>query len=56
LEKVKSKLKLEIDATENEDKLICEYKKEIELLLQEKMAHVEELRLIHADINLVSIN
>ena len=26
----------------------------MEALLHEKMAHVEELRLIHADINLVS--
>lgn len=25
----------------------------MDLLLQEKMAHVEELRLIHADINVV---
>lgn len=46
-------MRQEFDATENEDKLIAEYKKEMELLLQEKMAHVEELRLIHADINLV---
>jgi hypothetical protein len=36
-----------------EEKRLEEYKQEMELLLQEKMAHVEELRLIHADINLV---
>lgn len=53
LERIKSKLRQEFDSTENEDKLIAEYKKEMELLLQEKMAHVEELRLIHADINLM---
>jgi hypothetical protein len=53
LERIKTKLRQEFDTTENEDKLIAEYKKEMELLLQEKMAHVEELRLIHADINLV---
>lgn len=53
LERVKSKLRQEIETTENEEKLLTEYKHEMELLLQEKMAHVEELRLIHADINLM---
>ncbi|XP_052808982.1 zinc finger C4H2 domain-containing protein-like [Mya arenaria] len=53
LERIKSKLRSEFDLTENEEKLISEYKREMELLLQEKMAHVEELRLIHADINLM---
>ncbi|KAL3882445.1 hypothetical protein ACJMK2_028784 [Sinanodonta woodiana] len=53
LERVKSKLKQEYDAAEIEEKRIAEYKQEMELLLQEKMAHVEELRLIHADINLM---
>ena len=55
LERVKGKLRQELEAIENEEKLIAEYKQEMELLLQEKMAHVEELRLIHADINLVSM-
>ena len=53
LERVKGKLRQELEAIENEEQLITEYKQEMELLLQEKMAHVEELRLIHADINLV---
>ena len=56
LEKLKSKLKSEIDGTENEETCLQEYRSELDLLLQEKMAHVEELRLIHADINLVSYN
>uniref|UniRef100_A0A8C6XSU8 Uncharacterized protein n=1 Tax=Naja naja TaxID=35670 RepID=A0A8C6XSU8_NAJNA len=43
MEKIKARLKAEF-----------EYKQEMDLLLQEKMAHVEELRLIHADINVVS--
>ena len=30
---------------------MSEYRRELELLQQEKMAHVEELRQIHADIN-----
>ena len=37
--------------TESEEKCLSEYKKEMEALMQEKMAHVEELRQIHADIN-----
>ena len=44
----------ELDAAEKESKLLKDYKAEMEALLHEKMAHVEELRLIHADINLVS--
>ena len=52
-EKIKNKMKLECEIMENEDRCVQEYKTEMELLQQEKMAHVEELRLIHADINLV---
>ena len=55
LEKIKSRLKTEIEAAENEERAMQEYRTEMDLLLQEKMAHVEELRLIHADINLVKI-
>ncbi|KAK3798045.1 hypothetical protein RRG08_034606 [Elysia crispata] len=53
LEKLRSRLRHEIEVTETEEKCVEEYKREMELLLQEKMAHVEELRLIHADINLM---
>ena len=55
LEKLKSHLFQELEVAEREDKLLKDYKCEMEALLHEKMAHVEELRLIHADINLVSI-
>lgn len=55
LEKIRGKLRHEIDGSETEEKRLEEYKQEMDLLLQEKMAHVEELRLIHADINLVNI-
>jgi len=51
LEKLKSRLRSEVDATEYEEKMLQEFKKEMECLIQEKMAHVEELRQIHADIN-----
>ena len=54
LEKLKSQLIQELDTAEKEGKLLKDYKAEMEALLHEKMAHVEELRLIHADINLVS--
>lgn len=55
LDKLKSQLIHELDVAEKESKLLTDYKAEMEALLHEKMAHVEELRLIHADINLVSI-
>ncbi|KAI1301646.1 Zinc finger C4H2 domain-containing protein [Halotydeus destructor] len=51
LEKLKSRMKQEVEVTEEEEKCLQEYRKEMEMLLQEKMAHVEELRQIHADIN-----
>lgn len=54
MQKIKSRLKVEFEALESEEKHLKEYKQEMDLLLQEKMAHVEELRLIHADINVVS--
>lgn len=53
LDKVRSQLLKELEAAEREERLLKDYKAEMEALLHEKMAHVEELRLIHADINLV---
>lgn len=53
LERLKQRLLQEVKAAENEDKNLNEFRQEMELLLQEKMAHVEELRQIHADINSV---
>ncbi|KAL7834214.1 hypothetical protein SRHO_G00284610 [Serrasalmus rhombeus] len=53
MEKLKARLRSEFQALENEEKHLREYKQEMDLLLQEKMAHVEELRLIHADINVM---
>nr|CAG4651447.1 EOG090X0H8R [Simocephalus serrulatus] len=51
LERLKQRLLQEVRAAENEEKNLGEFRQEMELLLQEKMAHVEELRQIHADIN-----
>ncbi|XP_060769165.1 zinc finger C4H2 domain-containing protein isoform X1 [Neoarius graeffei] len=53
MEKLKARLRSEFATLECEEKHLREYKQEMELLLQEKMAHVEELRLIHADINVM---
>uniref|UniRef100_H3B2P8 Zinc finger C4H2-type containing n=1 Tax=Latimeria chalumnae TaxID=7897 RepID=H3B2P8_LATCH len=53
MEKIKARLKAEFEVLESEERHLKEYKQEMDLLLQEKMAHVEELRLIHADINVV---
>lgn len=51
LEKLKQRILQEVEQTEQEEKCLLEYKQEMDLLMQEKMAHVEELRQIHADIN-----
>ncbi|OQR71770.1 zinc finger C4H2 domain-containing protein-like, partial [Tropilaelaps mercedesae] len=51
MEKMKSRLKQSIERTESEERCLEEYRSELEQLIQEKMAHVEELRLIHQDIN-----
>ncbi|KXJ23699.1 zinc finger C4H2 domain-containing protein [Exaiptasia diaphana] len=53
LEKLRGQLLKELEAAEREERLVKDYKAEMEALLHEKMAHVEELRLIHADINLM---
>lgn len=44
----------EVENGDSEEKCLSEYRREMELLLQEKMSHVEELRQIHADINAVN--
>ncbi|CAB3367375.1 Hypothetical predicted protein [Cloeon dipterum] len=51
LEKIKARILKQISTTNQEHQSLSEYRQEMELLMQEKMAHVEELRQIHADIN-----
>ena len=51
---MKLHIKDALQEAEEEKHALEKYKKEVGLLLQEKMAHVEELRLIHTDINCVS--
>lgn len=48
---LKEKLLEEIENSRKEDRCLAEYRSEMDMLMQEKMAHVEELRQIHADIN-----
>lgn len=55
MEKIKFRIVREVENSDAEEKCIAEYRRELELLMQEKMSHVEELRQIHADINAVSI-
>lgn len=54
LEKLKMRIVREVENSDSEEKCLAEYRREMELLLQEKMSHVEELRQIHADINAVN--
>ena len=54
LERVRQRLLTELEVCDAEGRSLLEYRREMDLLLQEKMAHVEELRQIHADMNAVS--
>lgn len=54
LEKLKMRIIREVENGDAEEKCLSEYRREMEMLLQEKMSHVEELRQIHADINAVA--
>lgn len=54
LERMKRSIVNEVRSGDQEGRCLAQYKREMELLQQEKMSHVEELRQIHADINAVS--
>ncbi|KAM3960064.1 zinc finger C4H2 domain-containing protein [Aphomia sociella] len=51
LERLKRSILNEVRGGDQEGRCLAQYKREMELLQQEKMSHVEELRQIHADIN-----
>lgn len=53
LERLKRSILNEVRSGDQEGRCLAQYKREMELLQQEKMSHVEELRQIHADINAV---
>lgn len=56
MERLRGRLAQEVEVVQTEEASLAEYRAEMELLLQEKMAHVEELRQIHADINAVNFH
>ena len=51
--KLQERLAEEVDMGQMEESTLAVYREDLELLLQEKMTHVEELRLINADINAI---
>lgn len=51
--KLKERLLDELEMVRKEERCLADYRTEMDMLMQEKMAHVEELRQIHADINSV---
>ncbi len=53
LQRIKSRISQEIDCIESETKSIIEFKNELDLLVQEERAHLEELRQIQNDISVV---
>ncbi|XP_071492824.1 zinc finger C4H2 domain-containing protein-like isoform X1 [Diadema antillarum] len=53
LEKMKGRLLVDMQEAEKEEERLKEYRNELELLNQERLAHVEELRQIHSDINTI---
>lgn len=50
---IRKKIREELDLINLEDRCLQEFKREMESLNQEKMTHVEELRQIHSDINML---
>ena len=55
LQQVKSKLLEEVDAAETESKCLQNFQTELDMLVQEKLAHLEELRQIQNDIITVGL-
>jgi hypothetical protein len=43
------------DLVIRENQVLREFRQELDMLVQERMSHIEELRLIHADINIVCV-
>jgi len=54
MQRIKTKLSQEVDCIENEEKTTIEFKSELDLLIQEKTALLEELRQIDSDILIVN--
>jgi hypothetical protein len=55
LQTIQTHLNQNTDLMTRENQVLREFRKELDLLIQERMSHIEELRLIHADINIVCL-
>ena len=53
VDRIRYKLNEEMDLINVEERCLQEYRREMDSLYQEKMTHVEELRQIHSDINML---
>lgn len=53
MNKLRGRMHEEVDLINIEEKCLQEYRREMDSLYQEKMTHVEELRQIHSDINML---
>ena len=54
MQNLKSKLMQEVELIESETKCVNNFQMELDMLIQEKLAHLEELRQIQNDILTVS--
>ena len=55
LQRIQTHLNQNTDLVTRENQVLREFRKELDMLVQERMSHIEELRLIHADINIVRL-
>ncbi len=55
LQSIQTHLNQNTDLITRENQVLREFRKELDMLVQERMSHIEELRLIHADINIVCL-
>lgn len=53
MDRVRISINEELDLVKVEEKCLQEYRREMDSLYQEKMTHVEELRQIHSDVNML---
>jgi hypothetical protein len=53
LQSIQTHLNQNTDLITRENQVLREFRKELDMLVQERMSHIEELRLIHADINIM---
>jgi hypothetical protein len=54
-QRLQNHLQQSSDVVTRENQVLREFRKELDMLVQERMSHIEELRLIHADINIVCL-